>query len=407
MLACLPVVGLEVRELAKPLLIVEAQFDGFVHATFNSYLVEAAHRAFPERRKVFVAETSHLEEVQHLLRSRLNRDLNGLDFKPIELGAREYPSRRQEFSIAGAIDRLAQVLGAGLILFTSASWTQLIGLCRLRRKQRAVPIVAFLHTHSAGFRVPGMRGALSAVVRRALLERFSPMRGVIVFSESGRRAAHAATRFKRISITKSDPPYGPAFGRVAASRAPSARPTFGWLGNSAKGEFSDFLAAARRLRERSADFSLLLVGCVNRPLDELDSGLFAEQPSERMLSTERYQELMSKITHGVLWSRSEDYEHKISAAFLDAIVQGVPGVYMATPFLRECFARFGDCGILCASTEEMERGMEYICQGRDAGGRDAWSESMRRARAELSPEVVAPQFRALLERYLSAEVSED
>lgn len=375
-------------------LVVEAEFEGYTHATFNSFFLEAVHYAFPECTVIFAAEPRHLDEVQRAL------FLRGIDDKPLvhcrvlATGRREGPSREQEFRIAKEVASLARSTGADLMLITSATWTQLLRLSLAGWTGALPPTIVALHSHADYFESRGLRGRLTAALRRTALDRVSPICGLVVFSAHARLAAEGVLRLRRVPVVQVDPPYGPGVRRVVgATRTRGAGPTLGWLGRSSKGDVSSFAGVARRVKQRHPDARFLLVGSYSGEVSETDLCAFSVRPSQSMLNTEQYCSMLSELTHGVLWARGSDYQNRISAAFLDAIVNAIPGIYLSSPFLEEFFRRFGECGVLCASEEEMEAAIVRACRGEDEPLYPVWKQNMERARTALAPSAVGAELR--------------
>jgi len=198
-----------------------------------------------------------------------------------------------------------------------------------------------------------------------------------------------------------DPPYRrprrQSLERCSESRD---RISVGWLGNTGKGRFLRFLRAARQIRAVHRDVSFHLVGYLNSQVDEEDLRVLAEAPKQEMLPGEKYEDLLSRLDVAVLWSEASSYEHRISAAFLDALVRGVPGIYMETPFLREFFSRFGACGVLCRSDDELEFQLKSFCAGENPIDSTQWQENLRFAAEQILPKNVAPQLRDRIEAVL-------
>jgi len=383
------------------LLVVEAQFRGWVHATFNSFLLEALYEGHPDHTLVFAAEPEHLGEVERLLARRLRPGADRIRFENLSTGPRNHPTRRQEFQVARDVLQLGRRLSAKAVICASASWAQLLGMSSYSAKSEDLGVIAVLHTHPAGFSARGLRGALSARIRRHILDYHSLLRGLLVFSESARAAATRLLRFKRLPIARVDPPYASSVGEARSRRPPrSESTTFGWLGNSGKGRMHQFLDTLRSMKSSGLVFDTVLVGYLNKALSEPDYSLFLEKPSTAMLDAVTYHELLSRVSHGILWSERENYDYRISAAFLDAVVAGVPGIYMATPFLEEFFCRFGECGVLCRNDDEMANEMAAACRGERESRGEIWHRNMRTATNALAPRVVGAQLKKVLRQWI-------
>lgn len=380
------------------ILVAEAEFRGLVHATFNAHLLEAICRGWPECVVRFLAEPRHVAEVERLVAERADGVRSSLSFGPLEIGARYHPPRAQELAIGRRLLEESGRCGARLLVLTSATWTQLLGMCLRPRPAKLAASFCALHTQAVAFRGSGARGWLSARLRRAALDRLGPLRGLLVFSESARRVAEREVGLRRRPVIRIDPPYARAAAPVAPRRE-GVR--IGWIGNTEKGPFSRFVEIAARARAETPECEFALVGYLAAPLAEADAALFVEPPSREMLASERFAERLAALSHAVIWSESSRYEYRISAAFLDAVAWRLPGIYFSTPFLEEFFARFGPCGRLCSSAAEMEAAIRAACRGEDRAERESWRRNLDRAAEALSPRHVGARLREAVEACLA------
>ncbi|MCM2317056.1 MAG: hypothetical protein NDJ92_18055 [Thermoanaerobaculia bacterium] len=379
------------------ILVAEAEFRGLVHATFNAGLLRAILAGWPGAAVRFLAEPRHLAEVERQVAARSPEALSRLAFAPLDVGRRYHPPRSQELAIGRRLMAEAEASGSRLVFLTSATWAQLVGMSLRRRPRSLSGVFCALHTQSISFRSRGLRGWLSASVRRLVIERMGPLSGFLAFSESARRTAERELGLRRLEVLHVDPPYDALPGvRPPASRPPGSV-HIGWIGNTEKGPFARFVDLAREIRRQRPDCKFSLVGYLASPLSDEDAALFAEPPGREMLSAEDFAKRLSALSHAVIWSSAARYEYRISAAFLDAVVHRVPGIYSATPFLEEYFQRFGPCGMLCSTDEEVAAAIRAACLGEDHGERELWSQSFDRAAEALSPRTVGGSLREVID----------
>lgn len=385
----------------RRILFVEAQFRGFIHATFNSCVLETLSRAFPDAELTFAAEARQQAEVRTLIEAREPWPRAGLDFAELEIGPDCYATRSQEWAVSRRILDLAARRRCDLVVLASATWAQMLGLSFARRPPGLAGVVACLHDHPAMFRAQGAKGALSATVRRILFDHASPLRGFVCFSEAARRAAIVALRPRKVAIRSIDPPYR----RLAAAATPAAaerRPGFriGWLGNTGKGNFARFVEVAHRARQLHPEVEFRLAGYASLPLGDNALALFAEPPSRDLISSERLEAILASLDYGVLWTDSSNYEYRISAAFLDAVVRDLPTLCLRTVFLEEFFARHGRCGELCDSEDDLERAILRVAAAAGDAVPPELRANLRRASAAIHPAAVAPELRAAIRTLL-------
>jgi hypothetical protein len=113
----------------------------------------------------------------------------------------------------------------------------------------------------------------------------------------------------------------------------------------------------------SKKLSLEFAGKVNKDVRDLSNGLVIMKDSETLLSEKDYSQALSSLDVFMLFYGDDDYSLTSSGAVFDILVFEKPVIALDSALMREFFATYGTCGVLCRDIKQMTSVMQSLVSG--------------------------------------------
>jgi hypothetical protein len=388
-------------------MVVEPQFKGPVHSSFNGGLLLTAHLAFPEARTVFFGEREQVHWVRDAVGHLAPDPAPDVEWRVIRVpGALRRIGRvRRALAEAGCFLRAlgrARRRRARLVLFCSLPR---LGAATLKLFARWVcPRTAILAVvHDIGALLPSAGGRRTAAARlyHRLLRLAPPanLRFVAPTLLAHRELATADPALAR-QFTPLPLPY--PWQRESAA-VPGTRPRgalrFGLIGGGSRERLEPFCRLARDLKSRFPAAEFILAGHLTGAARELGEDLAVlDDAPEEPLVLDRLARSIDTLDYAVWIGTSGTYRWRLSASFLDALSHVKPSLALATPYSSFLFETMGDIGYLCTDYDALLTAATGLLEEFPAGRYRRQCANILEQRARLAPQRVAEELaRAALE----------
>ncbi|HEY0523206.1 MAG TPA: glycosyltransferase [Stellaceae bacterium] len=394
------------------ILAFEMTWTGTTHAPGNSAMLQTVALACPDQRIRVFADPTHLRELQ---RDPALTGYGHVAFSPIELSP-HYRGKTHIVSARRFRQELATIragLAAAprdedcLILLLSATPTAIFAASLASRfsgsSRRRVGVQVVLHgnlNEIAGWRP---RNPLTRAfdLRSALVAPHPELLRFTVLEEGIKDAlgallpaARPRTDVLPLPINTAEIPERPDTTLQAPVR-------IGFVGQATAAKGIDFfLDVARDFKARFGDrIEFYLVGRAMPGSDIAPFSVLAHPVTTDHLSRAEFVERLAKLHYVFLPFREGYYNLSASGALLDAMTWLKPVIATKLPLVEHVFARFGDLGYMCEGDAGMRRALEEIMTAMDAGRYARQVEGLKRARESRTPEALARDYRAILDRH--------
>jgi hypothetical protein len=385
-------------------IVCEPQCWGYEHAAVNAAILHTVALAFPERGLIFLAEPSHLQWVQEVLRREAPASAARITWQEVAVPERQAsPWRRvrQEQEWCRLILEMAARPEVGGVLLTSITSPGLLALkLRLYRRGSPVPIVAVPHALLGTLlEPPPLRPSYWLLALRQVLS--LPHPGNLSYVALGEPiAATLRSTYPRLGrhFTTLELPVLWATRAAPAPPAAMSRIRFGFFGagaHPAKG-YAAFVKLASDVAHRSGAAEFVLVG--NAPAQPSlgpSADIISGSSTEALTSAEYYRRAAG--IHYAVWTGGpRHYRLRASATFLDALSYVKPGIYLRNSYLEYYFDRLGDIGYLCDSYDEMADVVVRIAADFPAERYEQQCANILQRRGIFEPAALASRMRAIL-----------
>lgn len=387
----------------RPVVVVEPQFKGAVHASFNAGLLLTAHLAFPQAPIVFLGDRDQVRWVRDAL-GHLAPDAA----PEVEWGVIQVPGalrrlgriRRTLAEVGGFLRALgrARRRHARLVLFCSLPRIGAVTLVLFARRICPRTVVLAV-VHDVGGLLPSvsdLRTAAARLYHRVL--RLAPpanLRLVAPTALAHRELAAVDPALARL-FTPLPLPYPWRRCESPADLRPRAGGAlrFGLIGAGSPDRLEPFCRVARDLKRRFPEARFVLVGHLTEAARDLGEQIaILDDAPEEPLPLDRLARSIDALDYAVWIGTSETYRWRLSASFLDALSHVKPSLALETPYSSFMFETMGDIGYLCADPDDLTATAERLLEDfpRERYARQCANIAERRS--SLAPTTVAAILR--------------
>ncbi len=386
------------KDMKKQLVYCEPHCHSVEHAQYNAALLFMGMLAFPEDRVIFIGEEEHCHWVRMNLFAVDSSAAEKVEWRFIQLVPNDAPyfkGTKERISLYRRPLSAANEIPSRAVVYCSTAIKGLIILKLLMHlRDPRCPVLAVFHNqlprllpyeHSP-FSLNQLRIMFSIPCPSSL--RFVAL-GKSIFDYLIRLDQKLNMQFVHFDL----PRMTEKGGRHATT---GKEITFGFFGVTLNKGFEKFLTFSRAMAKEHSNARFALVGYVNNPLELKDDVAGIENISTVPMSPEHYASAANKVVYAVGLANPGDYRLRASAAFLDALAFGKPGIYLRNPYIEYYFERFGDIGYLCNTTDEVEGTAAAICRSFPNERYQNQVANCLHAAAMLTPESIAVDFKTIV-----------
>ena len=394
------------------ILAFEMTWTGTTHAPGNSATLQTVALACPGQRIRVFADPSHLRELQ---RDPALTAHGNVAFFPVELSP-HYRGKTHIVSPRRFRQELA-TLRAGLaaaprdedcvVLLLSATPTAIFAASLASRLasgggRRRVAVQVMLHGNLNEITGWRPRNPLTRAfdLRSALTAPHPDLLRFLVLEEGIKDALGALLP---AATARTDVLLHPIYTAEIPERPDAtlqAPLRIGFVGQATAAKGIDFfLDVARDFKARYCDrIEFYLVGRAMPGSDLARFSVLAHPVTTDHLSRAAFVERLATLHYVFLPFREGYYNLSASGALIDAVTWLKPVIAPKLPLVEHVFARFGDLGHMCDGDAGMRQALEEIVTAMDAGRYARQVEALKRARESRTPEALARDYRAILDR---------
>lgn len=355
---------------------------GFEHAPFNAAFIDLLRRSNPAESLVFLAERTHLDEVNRILVTHQSAPVAGSPISMVSADAAKLTRLAHGIAICQeAIDQARRT--DGRLIFTSIATPTLVAVKVLLRLAPSVKAVIVPH------------GILESLVSQrrwrpswfSLGFRWGELSRLryLVLGESIRQQLKSL-QYSTRAVLAIDHPY---FFEPPRDYGPfeGGKIQFASLGVGHRGKGTDrFISLARELANSKAGLTpeFSLIGPLVDPTIDLEGAPVQLHSPGRALSRSDFESRVRGIDYAVFLYRPTSYRLTASGAFFDALSFLKPIITLKNSFFSYYFGRFGDIGYLCESEEHVRETIQEVLYSPPRERYKVQQANLLRARAELT-----------------------
>ncbi|HEX9656976.1 MAG TPA: glycosyltransferase [Bacteroidota bacterium] len=384
--------------MKKQLVYCEPHCHDVEHAQYNAALLLMGTLAFPADRVIFIGEEEHCHWVRMSLAAANSTVAERVDWRFIQLVRNETPyfrGTKKRISLYRLPLSVADHMPSRAVVYCSTAIKGLMILKVLMHlRDPRCPVLALFHNQLPRL-LPYSHSLFSPNQLRVMFSIPSPssLKFVALGKPIYDYLIHLDRKLDR-QFVYFDLPRIKETARSDAS--PRNEIAFGFFGVTLNKGFERFLSFSRVLKKEFPDVRFALIGYVNHPLESQENVAQIENLSTRPMSPGQYASVANGVCYAVGLANPDDYRLRASAAFLDALAFGKPGIYLRNPYIEHYFERFGDIGYLCNSTDEVEDTAREICRSFPRERYHVQMTNCVRAANTLTPEMIATDFRTIV-----------
>jgi len=384
--------------MKKQLVYCEPHCSGVEHAQYNAALILMGLLAFPQDRAIFFGEERHCNWVRTNLEAANSAAAERVEWRIIRLVQNEVPyltGTKDRISLYRLPLSVAKKMPARGVVYCSTAIKGLIILKMIMHlRDPKCPVLAVFHNQLPRL-LPYSHSLFSPNQLRLMFSIPSPpsLKFVALGKPIYDNLLHLNKQLERQFVYFDLPRM-----EEKSRNDDSARKeiTFGFFGVTLNKGFERFLLFSSGLMKEFPDVRFALIGYVNHPLGRDEILAQIENVSIQPMPPRQYASAANGVRYAVGLADPDDYRLRASAAFLDALAFGKPGIYLRNPYIEYYFQKFGDIGYLCNSADEVEATAREICRSFPTERYQEQSNNCVRAAKTLQPEIIANDFRAII-----------
>lgn len=377
--------------------IIEPVCWGLEHVPFNAALVAMTAAAIPDAELVVYGEGSHVEAVRSLLEATRPEYMSRVRMHAVPLPPRKARGITRLASVKSLFDEIARSFNgttpAAMVVATLEP--AVLAILKIRRlaSWRTIPTVGVFHELLKAVE-PRQRSRHRSTLKAALLIPHAPGLRFMVLSE------HILPRLRALAPAVANRTFAvdhpSLLGDFPQTSSPSRNELrFGFVGGGRghKG-FADFIALASTVCAAHPGTKIEIVGSAPQELAVTAPAGLAWSTDK--LPLPEFVERLRNLSHVIWLGAPHHYDFVASGSLVDAIVQGVPVICQAGPFVNHLFERLGNIGVTADTPSAMCQVVLALIAEDSRGMNRAPLKPLADTKAALSPEAWAPRLRDTL-----------